>query len=142
MPSRIKYAPIVFVTAKLIAPCSGPSSSSLNPASAYAATPISSNQTNMLKRSPLSAKPAIAPANTSTSALYARAASLRYVQERTSASSASPQQSAAMPADSGSATKAMPSTTPSRGSQPPNQCRSPSDSEAAIATSANAVAVA
>ncbi len=56
---------MVFEIAKLTAPCNGPISSTLNPESAYAATPISSNQTNMLNTSPVSAKPAIPPPSTS-----------------------------------------------------------------------------
>ena len=65
----------VLVTAKLIAPCSVPSSPTLKPASAYAATPISSNQTNMLKRSPLKAKPFIPPQKTSIRTRNSRGAS-------------------------------------------------------------------
>ena len=48
---------MLFVIAKLTAPCTGPSFSTWKPVSAYAAAPISSSQTKRLKRSPDIAKP-------------------------------------------------------------------------------------
>jgi hypothetical protein len=56
-----KNEAIAFVTAKPIAPCSGAAECTWNPTSANVETVISSKKTNMLKRSPLSAKPHIAP---------------------------------------------------------------------------------
>src|SRR3954466_5896930 len=126
---------MVFVTAKLIAPCSGPSSSTLKPASAYAATPISSNQTNMLKRSPVRAKPVMPAQKTSIRTSKCSDDSRRYAHEYASASSTSPDASAAMPAPNGSATKPIPIATSPRGFQPPNQCsRSPRSGRTMIAS--------
>ena len=67
--------------AKLTAPCTGPSRSTWNPVSAYAAAPISSSQTKRLKRSPDMAKPHIAPRATSMSASKRRVASPMNVSE-------------------------------------------------------------
>ncbi len=67
--------------AKLMAPCTGPSRSTMKPVSAYAAAPISSSQTKRLKRSPDIAKPHIAPSATSISASKRRAASRMNVSE-------------------------------------------------------------
>src|SRR4029079_15493994 len=118
--SRIRYAPIVFVTAKLIAPCSGPSSSTLKPASAYAATPISSNQTNMLKRSPVSAKPVMPAQKTSIRMSKCSAASRMYVHEYASASSTSTDASAASAEPKQYASNEMRIATVPGGCQPPN----------------------
>ena len=55
----------MFVTAKLKLPCSGAGSAVFRPHSANAAVDISSKNTNMLNRSPVSAKPDMAARKTS-----------------------------------------------------------------------------
>jgi hypothetical protein len=68
MPNRMRIAPMLFDSAKVSAPCSGADSSLRYAVSAYAATLISSKNTNMLNRSPVRQNPTIAPRKASMSA--------------------------------------------------------------------------
>ena len=122
MPQRTSNAPTVFVIAKLIPPWSGAGCRTAYPVSANAQTLISSNQTNMLKRSPLSVNPTIAPRKASRITCPIGPASSKYRQPKTSAAVTSVPARAASAAPSGSTSSATPSATPCDGFHPPAQC--------------------
>ena len=126
MPSRTRNAPIVFVTAKLNAPCSGAAlARPCSAVSANAATLISSKKTNMLKRSPVSAKPAIAPQKTSIRTWY-RCCDVLDVAPASRAARASDERSreerrAPAPDAIDREARCRAASCPARGCQPPNQ---------------------
>jgi hypothetical protein len=82
---------------------------------------MSSKKTNMLNRSPLRQKPAIAARKTSISAWNTWLTVARWCQAKRRAATTITAEKVARPAPSRSIVKETPSATPWRGCQPPNQ---------------------
>ena len=120
MPASMRVAARLFDTVKLSAPASEARWSE-KPVSAKAATLITSNQTNRLNRSRVRQKPCMAARNSSISTAKVLCTSSKRPQAKTSVAANRSAMKPAKPALAGSAAKAMPSVTPGRGVQPPNQ---------------------
>jgi hypothetical protein len=121
IPVSTRNAPTVFVTAKFNAPCSGPGSSDLYPHSAYAATLISSKNTNRLNKSPVKANPFIAATKISSSEWYSVPTVSKYRDEKISDAVASTLVSSTSIAPAVSIANPIPGAEPCRGVHPPNQ---------------------